>query len=246
MKNIPIIIPVFNQLTYLRNLINWWKFYYPENPIYIMDNGSTNEELISNYDHKIFEFVSGARVFRYRENSFISNLTDIIKNVIEPEYSHYVISDPDIMPHPSTPGNFLEIWKEVMEVHKLHRIGFGLIIDDLPEGLNNRANIIHNESELIAQRDFDVILEQGVFKAYKAPIDTTFCLYKTANGGWSAPMSGPDWGNCVRMFKAFHLPWHQDPKHVNEEMDFYYKSCKSHVHGEPSAGKNNNKPTQYQ
>ena len=246
MKNIPIIIPVFNQLTYLRNIINWWKWYCPENPIYIMDNGSTNEELISNYNHKTFEFISGAKVFRYRENSFITNLTDLVKNVVEMEYEYYVISDPDIMPHPNTPVNFLEIWKEAMERMHLHRIGFGSITKDLPDTLNEKAMIVGNEAELLAGKDFELIVDGIPRKGYKAPIDTTFCLYKTQNGGWSAPMNGKDWGNCVRMFEAFHLGWYIDGEKLNDEMKFYFETSKYRVPGEPSAGSNNNRPKQYQ
>lgn len=251
MKKIPLIIPVFNQLTYLKNLMNWWRWYHPDAeqyPIFICDNGSTNENLISNYDHGVFEFMFGAKVYRYKENSFIPNVRDLVKEVVEQDYGfeYYVISDPDIMPHPSTPMNFLEIFKETIDHHGFHRAGFGLIIKDLPETLNERAMIIHNESELLAQKDFDVVLEQGIFCGYKAPIDTTFCLYKTTNGGWSAPMEGKDWGNCVRMFEAFHLGWYIDGDKLNPEMKTYFETSKYRVPGEPSAGKNNNRPKNYQ
>lgn len=240
MKKIPIIIPVFNQLTYLKNLINWWRWYYPENPIYIVDNGSTYPPLLEFYKNM---GDGNAVVFGFVENNFIENLKGILERSVHPKHDYYVISDPDIMPHPSTPGNFLEVLQNKIEELNLHRAGFNLIIQDLPLNLNERNMIIHNEHELINGKQ---ILEHGPWKGYKAPIDTTFCLYKTANGGWSAPMNGKDWGNCLRLFAAFHLGWHVDHDNLNPEMEFYFQNSKYRVPGEPSAGKNNNRPAKYQ
>jgi hypothetical protein len=236
-KNIPIIIPVFNQLTYLQNLINWWKWYYPENPIFIVDNRSTYAPLLEFYkDVKV-------EVHIYPENKFIPNMTDFIKRFINGKYEFYVISDPDIMPHPATPPNFLEIWKNYIETHKFHRVGFNLITKDLPLFLNEREMIIGNESELLRGKE---AVAFGGFTGYKAPIDTTFCLYSTKNGGWSAPMNGKDWGNCLRLFEAFHLGWYIDGDHLNDEMKFYFETSKYRIPGQPSAGSNNNRPKQFQ
>lgn len=240
MKKIPIIIPVFNQLTYLKNLINWWTWYCPDQPIFIVDNGSDYTPLIEFYSQMQDKNI---RLIRYVENDFITNMNDFISsNYIKP-YEYYVISDPDIMPHPNTPINFLQIWMTYLETKNLHRIGFNLIIDDLPTCLNEREMIICNERELL--KDREVITYDG-FTGYKAPIDTTFCLYKKANGGWAAPMNGEDWGNCVRLFNAFHLGWYINGESLNNEMEYYFKSSKYRIPGEPSAGKNNNRPKQFQ
>jgi len=238
MNNIPIIIPVFNQLTYLKNIINWWKWYYPENPIVIVDNGSTYEPLLEYYGKLNGE----ALIYMREENNCIDNLRAVIQNFIGTDY--YVISDPDIMPHPNTPANFLEIFKKAIDVDGFHRAGFGLITSDLPEWLNERAMIIGNEAEL-KSNPVNIDFDGKWYAGFKAPIDTTFCLYKKSNGGWSAPMNGKDWGNCLRIFDAFHLGWYQHPVIVNSEMDFYFKNAKYRVPGEPSAGKNNNRPEQY-
>lgn len=239
MKNIPIIIPVFNQLTYLRNLINWWRFYYPENPILIVDNGSNYKPLLDYYENLPGDIL----LWQFKENDFIKNIVEVVKGVVEQKFEYYVISDPDIMPHPNTPPNFLAIWKTYIDNHKFHRAGFGLITSDLPECLNERAMIVGNEAELLQGRE---ILSYNNHQGYKAPIDTTFCLYKTSNGGWSAPMGGEDWGNCLRLFSAFHLGWYVDGEHLNEEMRHYFETSKYRVPGEPSAGKNNNRPKQFQ
>ena len=240
MKKIPLIIPVYNQLTYLRNLINWWLWYNPDAPIFIVDNHSTYAPLLKYYESIVTKDII---LFQCEKNDFIPNLTEIIKKVVEPKYEHYVISDPDIMPHPNTPPNFLDAFKYYIDNKGFHRAGFNLIVDDLPSCLNERAMIIGNEKELLNGRE---ILTYNNFTGYKAPIDTTFCLYKTANGGWSAPMGGEDWGNCLRLFNAFHLGWYIDGEHMNPEMEHYFKTSKYRVPGEPSAGKNNNRPKQFQ
>lgn len=241
MKNIPIIIPVFNQLTYLKNLINWWRWYQPENKIYIVDNGSTYKPLIDFYDTLLSD--ESIVVYKTGQNNFIPNLQNFLKTHIGTGYDYYVISDPDIMPHPNTPPNFLEVFKTAIDNHKYHRAGFNLITSDLPPYLNEREMIIGNEAELLKDRE---ALTYGGHMGYKAPIDTTFCLYKTENGGWKAPMDGADWGNCLRLFSAFHLMWYVDENNINEELEYYFTHAKYRVPGEPSAGKNNNRPKQYQ
>lgn len=240
MKNIPLIIPCFNQLTYLKNLINWWKWYHPENPIFVLDNGSDYAPL-KHYIYKelvIDKSFALGYISHYEENNFIPNLTDFLARN---EFEYYVISDPDIMPHPNTPMNFLEVWKNYIDNHNFHRAGFNLITSDLPEYLNERAMIIGNEKELLSTP----VVSYGNFTGYKAPLDTTFCLYKTANGGWSAPMDGKNWGNCLRLFDAWHLGWFIDGDKLNPEMQHYFETAKYRVPGEPSAGKNNNRPKQY-
>lgn len=240
MKNIPLIIPVFNQLTYLKNLINWWKWYHPENPIYILDNASTYKPLLEFYKENKDNNIG---IHICQENNFIPNMKKFIEETINKNYEYYVISDPDIMPHPNTPPNFLDVWKSAIENHKFHRAGFGLITNDLPPYLNEREMIIGNEAELLKDRE---ALTYGGHMGFKAPIDTTFCLYQTANGGWKAPMDGADWGNCLRLFSAFHLGWYVDGDNLNDEMKHYFETSKYRVPGEPSAGKNNNRPKQFQ
>jgi hypothetical protein len=182
------------------------------------------------------------RLWACEKNDFIPNLTEMIKEVVEKEFDYYVISDPDIMPHPATPPNFLAVWKTYIDNYNFHRAGFNLITDELPSWLNERAMIIGNEKELLV----NPVLSYDGHTGYKAPIDTTFCLYKTANGGWSAPMGGEDWGNCLRLFSAFHLGWYIDGENLNPEMRHYFQSSKYRVPGEPSAGKNNNRPKEFQ
>lgn len=245
MKNIPLIIPVFNQLTYLRNLINWWWWYNGQtSPIFIVDNGSTYGPLDDFYD-ELANNNSSISVFHFSENDFIPNMKFFLSDVFPAQgnFDYYVISDPDIMPHPNTPMNFLEIWKNYIENHSFHHVGFNLITSDIPDYFNDRAMVTGNEAEFTnAGRR---VVMHGSHSGYKAPIDTTFAMYSTRNGGWPSSNSGKDWDNSLRLFEAFHLGWYIDGEKLNPEMKNYFETCRKHIPGEPSAGKNNNRPTQY-
>ena len=92
-----LIIPNFNQLVYLKNLINQWQSYHPDYDIYVIDNGSTYEPLLDYYNSGI-----KAYIVRYKQNDFVGNLRSWI-DTNKPEW--YVISDPDISIHPATPPN---------------------------------------------------------------------------------------------------------------------------------------------
>lgn len=238
---IPLVILSFNQPTYLKQLALWWRFFHPDkdkHPIYVFDNGSTSREVIrfvkkEHNDGNIWGC-------SYSSNNFIPNLTDFINREINGAYEYYCLSDCDILPSPSTPHNYLDIFKGLIE-SGYHHAGFGLITDDLPPWLNEREMIIGNENELLKNP-----VEYAGHSGFKAPLDTTFCMYTTQNSGWYAPMDGRDWGNCVRMFKAFHLGWYVDGDHLNSEQEFYFRVAKYRVTGQPSAGMNNNRPKQYQ
>lgn len=244
MTKIPLVCLSFNQKTYLQQLMLHWRFYHPDpetHPIIIFDNGSTSFQLL-NFLAQVKD-EEGITVWHYEDNNFIPNLTHLIDNFIKPHYQYYVLSDCDIQPHPSTPWNYLDVFKHLID-SGYHRAGFGLILDDLSPNLHLRANIIHDENENLKQ-PFDFEFEGKTYNAHKAAIDTTFALHTTKNTGWYAPMSGKDWSNCVRVFRAYHLTWHLDFDNINPEMDFYFKLAKYRVPGQPSAGSNNCRPVHY-
>lgn len=236
---IPLVILNFNQLTYLRNLVNWWRWYAPDAPIYVLDNASTYPPLLEYY-----EADDGLDVRLCAENACAANLRVFLDEVIHPQYSHYVVSDADISPHPATPMNFLEILRHIVDDMGYHHAGLGLITDDLPHWSIDRENTIKNESQA-RSTPITVKYAGEEHQGFKAAIDTTFCLFRTSNGGWYAPMTVKDWGNSARIFDAFHLPWYLDPARINPEMDNYFTTAKFRDHGPISAGKNNYRPAQY-
>lgn len=236
-KDIPLIIGNFNQLTYLRNLINWWKWYYPENPVVIIDNGSTYEPLLD-YCHEIDEIV--ASVHFYNENDFVNNLNDLISRS---QSEYFIICDPDISPAPNTPPNFLEIFKHAIDHYSFHHAGFDLITEDIPDWNKKKGWIQGDEEALKRGKHTQVINYDGQeYAGVICPIDTTFALYKRDNGGWAAPQTAENWTNSLRLFRAHHLTWYIHPDHVNDEMRHYFATCKKFEPGQVSAGKNNYRP----
>jgi hypothetical protein len=222
--NIPLLIPCYNQLTYLRNLINWFRF-YSNSDIYILDNASSYLPLVQYLS--CIHGQDNIHVVKFQSNQGSANLKILISERIAKSYEYYIISDPDIMPHPSVPQDFLDIFRHCIDNLGYHHVGFCLKIDDLPDFIENKASIIKNEAHF--WQDSVIITYDGRnYKAYKAPIDTTFALYRS-DMGWTKPMPPEWWNNSLRIFEAFHLPWYLDPKAINDEMDYYFKIAKGPI-----------------
>lgn len=243
MKNIPIIIPNYNQVVYLLNQINWWLWYNPGAYVYVIDNGS---QLHDDFYSRVEQLYGGMVIVeRLPENNCVGNLRKVLDShptLSESEY--YVISDPDIMPLPDTPPNFLEIFKHAIDNLGYHHAGFGLRTDDIPDWLEGRANMLHDEMSLLTN-PVSINFEGRNYRGFKAPIDTTFALYKKSNGGWSNPQSAQAWSNSLRLFHAYHLPWYLHPEHLNDEMKNYFSTAKFREPGVTSTGVNNYRPKAY-
>jgi len=239
--NIPLLIPCFNQLTYLRNLINWFRF-YSRSDIYILDNASSYPHLLEYFEH--IHGQDNIHVVRFKENEGAYNLRGLIDERIAKAHEYYIISDPDIMPHPSVPADFLNILIHCIDNLGYHHAGFCLKIDDLPEYIENKALILNNEN-LFWQDIVMVECNGRKYKAYKAPIDTTFALYRS-DKGWEKPLR-PEWNNSLRIFDAFHLPWYIDPNNINDEMDFYFRTARGpiSIYGKAYDLFANYRPSQY-
>jgi hypothetical protein len=237
---IPLIIPSFNQLCYLRQLVNWWRLHRPNDPVIVVDNASDDPALVRwlSAPHEMVE------IRRFDENRCVQNLAETIQKAKE-HHPFYVISDPDILPHPATPPDFLEILVKLVSEMGFHHAGFNLITNDLPQDLNPgyRRKIINNEALAQGQEIVEVGHQGRKHQARRAAIDTTFALYSSKGSGWHAPMDGGDWSNAVRIFRAFHLQWYIRDWAVPEEMQRYYKSALGPDHGSgTSAGRNNYRP----
>jgi hypothetical protein len=88
------------------------------------------------------------------------------------------------------------------------KVGLGLILDDLPAYAQHRERVVAWE-----RKHWEDEIEPGV---YRAPVDTTFALYR------AAPMhhilrsirTGPP-------YVARHLPWYLDPECLPAEEVYY-------------------------
>lgn len=246
MTNIPLIIPNFNQISYVINLINWWFWYHPESRVFILDNASTDKKTHDAYEYLIGLYSPKITVWKSEKNDCVENLRDYLNSDHwqAKGFEYYVISDPDIMPLPNTPANFLEIFKHAIDNYNFHHVGFGLKTDDIPEW-NDRTGWIQGDENGLLSIAVRFELNGKLYSGFKAPIDTTFALYKKSNGGWTNPQTAEAWNNSLRLFQAYHLPWYIDQKHLNDEMKNYFSTARYRIPGVTSTGVNNYRPEQF-
>lgn len=212
-KKIPIIINNRNRITYLLELIkNLEKRGYSN--IYIIDNYSSYPPLLEYYK------VCPYPIFRLDKNLGYLALwrTDIYRKFIK---DYYVYTDSDVVPIDECPDDFMELFLTTMKKYKsVEKVGFSLKIDDLPDSFSKKAKVLEWE-----KRFYENILDNLL---YKAPIDTTFALYR--------PFINKDVTHAHLTFRtvypymARHLPWYVDDSNLNEEEEYYCKSCTTQTH----------------
>ncbi|MDR7372327.1 glycosyltransferase family A protein [Flavobacterium aquidurense] len=209
-KSIPIIIISFNQLFYLKQLIDFLKKHNYNN-IVIVDNNSSYAPLLKYFD----EIESTVTIHRLKEN-FGHLVFWKIKALYE-RYSkgYYVVTDADILPSDDCPADFLLKFKNILDNDfKFNKVGFSLKIDDIPDTNLNKDKIVKWESRFWEQKT-----KEG---NYIAKIDTTFALYRP---GYK--YSVDNFMKAIRTkhpMEAIHGGWYINNKELNEEQDFYYKN----------------------
>jgi hypothetical protein len=159
-------------------------------------------------------------------NNCGDNLRTFLKEYIHDKYEYYVISNPDIQPKPDVPENFLAIFKEVLDLNGFHRVGFGLAIDDIPEDLHNKSDVIRNETPHWKHKVL-VSAAGKKYKGFRTGIDLTFCLYRTENGGWLSTKVDGNFANALRLFMAYHFGWYVNNTTTIEENINYFKTART-------------------
>ncbi|HEY5477374.1 MAG TPA: hypothetical protein VIK11_11760 [Tepidiformaceae bacterium] len=207
----PIIINNFNRLRYLQRLLAALSTRGYEN-VYVIDNRSTYEPLLQYYRD------AGLRVFYLDANVGYLALwtTPVGANFVD---CHYVYTDVDIEPTPDCPDDFIAYFCDVLSRYPdVGKVGFGLQTDDLPSSYDLRDQVVEHERGLLAD-----LAEPGL---YRAPIDTTFALYRPgAEGGAWIPSIRTD-----RPYLARHLPWYTDSSHPDDEEAYYRATALTSSH----------------
>nr|WP_321228514.1 glycosyltransferase family 2 protein [uncultured Psychroserpens sp.] len=206
-KSIPIIIISFNQLAYLKQLVDFLLEHQYSN-IIIIDNKSTYPPLLG-YFRTIEKLVV---IHRLRDNfghlSFWKN-KEIFKQYTK---GYYVVTDPDIVPISACPENFLEEFRKLLDkAYDRTKVGFSLKIDDIPDNNPNKEQIRNWESQF-----WNTKIRSNVFKA---EIDTTFALYRP-NYNYTLINFTKAWRTDYPI-QARHGGWYIDINNLNEEQQFY-------------------------
>jgi hypothetical protein len=201
-QRVPIFIIVRDRLEPLRLLLDWLDR-AGQHEVVLVDNASTYPPLVQALDASPHEVIRLERNLGPRAPWLSGLVADRALN------RPYVVTDPDVVPDRDCPldaiGHFTELLERYPDTPK---VGFGLRIDDLPDGFAHRRDVVEWESQWWVDE-----LEPGV---YRAPLDTTFSLYR-AGRAWhefTALRTGPP-------YVARHLPWYSDTERPTAEESYY-------------------------
>jgi hypothetical protein len=186
----------------LRRLVAWLERAGVER-ICLVDNASTYAPLLEWYDQ------SPHLVVRLEEN--LGHLAPWRSNVINTHAlgEAYVVTDPDVVPDRACPLDALDHFGRLLDSFPdVVKVGFGLRIDNLPRRYRLRRAVQAWESQFWVNP-----VRPGV---YRAPIDTTFALYREHTPAAMEPALRTGWPYVAR-----HLPWYADSKHPTDEDSYY-------------------------
>lgn len=204
-KNTPIIINNYNRLTTTVKLIYALEKRGYKN-IHILDNQSTYPPLLEYYSKTSY------KVHYLKKNYGAKALW---KSGLWWEFinSYYVYTDSDVVPVDECPDDFIEYFYALLKKYpQVHKVGFSLKIDDLPDYYKNKKEVIDWEKKFYTK-----LKEENVFVA---PIDTTLALYRPYSKRGSRDGSS----EMLRTgfpYQLKHLPWYLDDNNLSEE-DIYY------------------------
>ncbi len=210
-REIPIIINNLNRLSTLRVLIDALVSRGYTN-IYILDNASTYPPLLEYYKSCPFT------VFYLGQNLGFKALW---KSPLRKRFcgDYYIYTDSDVVPTDYCPKDFIDHFLRELKRHPLARkIGFSLRIDNLPDSYAHKEKVIDLEKRYYARP-----VGKGL---YRAPIDTTFALYRP-RVGLSRSRSVEAYRTAYP-YQAEHLPWYCDSANLPEEERYYVDHC-THV-----------------
>lgn len=211
---VPVFVNCFNRVSVLRSLVDWL-LQMGQQRILLLDNASTYPPLLAYYrdlaaEPRVIVVELGGNLGHTA--IWASGLLDRLEWAREP----FIYTDPDILPDPDCPRDFLQHFARILEQHPAARkVGFGLRIDDLPLYYRFRAEVQDWEAQF-----WEIPLAEG---QYLAPIDTTFALYR---GGtvWTPQAITAAKVYAIRTgfpYVARHLDWYMDTEHPTEEQLYY-------------------------
>jgi hypothetical protein len=212
--SIPIIIINFNQLFFLRQLVD---FLLQRNfeQIVILDNNSDYPPLLSYYNEIKDNVIIERMEHNYGHTVFFQH------EWLQKKYGqgYYVITDADIVPCKDMPEDFMNTLIGLLDKYhsRVTKVGLALNIEDIPTHYNLKAKVLEWESQFWKKR-----VEEELFDA---PVDTTFAIYKP---GYPKKYDNIDFIIGYRLggkYTARHGGWYLDSDHPSEEYLHYQKSA---------------------
>jgi hypothetical protein len=227
-EDIPVVVPTFNNPTYLRSMMFQLRA-LTFTRIYVIDNASTYPPMLD----YLTDLAKEIRVIRCSKNFGPHFILAPQNRVQLPEA--FCITDPDLKFNPRLPDDFLPQLIGLTERHRIGKAGFALDISDRSR-MWKRKFANKNDSFTIWEA------EQGFWKVkideikgnpvYSVCVDTTFSVcnqkYFNIEDYLSAVRVGGD-------YTARHLPWYSDEPIPAEEAAYYTKHAVRVVFGMPQA-----------
>jgi hypothetical protein len=204
-KNLPAVIIGYNQVTYIKNMVDQLKKYTSD--IIVIDNHSTFPPLLDYYrDHFHYTLLNMDTNHGYLvyQNECVQKLVGDI----------YLLTDPDLQFNCQLPPLFIADLLGISNYFEAGRVGFALSIDsmDLRTDVHFAGHTIKDwESQFWTQKlDYPPCEHMEL---YSAPIDTTFCLVnKNFSDQHSIRVAGD--------YTCLHLPWYKDFRTLLEEGEY--------------------------
>ena len=213
-KSVPIVINNFNRVNTLITLIHGLEI-RGYNNIYIIDNNSTYPPLLEYYkdcSYPIYMLNKNIGHLAIWETGFYKQFTD----------SYFAYTDSDLEIHPDCPDDFMEKFILLLKKYpKALKVGFSICIDDLPDCYINKEQVQKWESQFWKKE-----IEPNIFKA---PIDTTFAVYKPYFKGEIIDTQHL-YLRTGFPYSVKHLPWYIDNNNLSEEEKYYIAHLKTSTH----------------
>lgn len=212
-NSIPVIIISYNQLHYLKQLIEFLQSRQFNN-IIIIDNKSTYPPLLM-YFTQIEDKVKVYRLNKNYGHNVFTLRQDIFKKYRQ---GYYVITDPDVVPDYKCPKNFMAYFKKILDSdHTIRKAGFSLRTDNIPDTNPEKSSIQKR------QQVFKELARRDRNGNYYADIDTTFAMYRPKIFDFlPVPLY-----RAIRTkppYSASHGGWILDPENLTEEQSVYLNS----------------------
>lgn len=210
-EKIPIIIISFNQLKYLKQLVDFLLGKGMES-IVILDNNSTYKPLLD-----YFETVED-KVTVIRKEKNLGHLSFWKNRDVFSTYSkgYYVVTDADVVPIDDCPDDLMVRLMNLLDMaFDRTKVGLSLKINDIPNTNPNQKEIMDWESQYWRSK-----ITHGVFKA---EVDTTFAMYRPKYD-YRLKHFTKAWRTDYP-YQARHGGWYLDLKNLSEEQKYYMKTA---------------------
>jgi hypothetical protein len=209
-REVPVIIICHNLVGDLSRLVRWLEDAGHERLV-LLDNASTYPPLVDYLRN------SPHQVVRLSENLGHTApwQTGLVRSLGRTQ--PFVISDPDVLPEESCPGDAIEHFQDLLlRYPRFDKVGFGLRLDNIPAWYPHRDIVREWEAPY-----WDKEIAPGVFAAH---IDTTFAVNRPGT-----PYKVTEALRTSTPYVARHLPWYRDPRQPDAETEYFFSHRRADI-----------------